>query len=280
MLKTFVRVLTVALSVVGLVSAARAQQQPIEQKLASESVIEQIISRGSLRIGISTFVPWAMPNKDGKLIGFEVDVAQRLADDMGVKLELVPTAWDGIIPALIGGKFDFIIGGMTITPKRALTINFSNGYDYSALVVVVNKKIAPDITALDQLNSPNVTFAVRRGATSPVVAAQLFPKAKLVQFDDENSQNQEVINGNATATLVSTPSPAILLEQHPDILRQIMTPLQKSYDGIGVRKGDPDALAYLNSWIMVHQEDGWLEQRHNYWFNGRAWANQIDPNAH
>jgi polar amino acid transport system substrate-binding protein len=278
MLKTFLRAAIVTLAVTLPTLAAHAQQK-VAQKLSSESVVEQIKSRGSLRVGMATFVPWAMPDKNGKLIGFEVDVAQKLATDMGVKLELVPTAWDGIIPALLGGKFDFIIGGLTITPKRALTINFSNPYDYSDLVVVVNRKVAPGIISLSQLNSPKVTFAVRRGATSPVVAAEQFPKAKLVQFDDENSQNQEVINGNATATVVSTPSPAILLEQHPDLLRQINPPLQKSYDGIGVRKGDPDALAYLNSWVGVHQADGWLEQRHDYWFNGRSWANQIDSSA-
>jgi polar amino acid transport system substrate-binding protein len=113
--------MTAAAGAAGLAVPAFAQSAPTLQKISSESVIEQIKARGKLRIANGTFVPWAMPGKDGKLIGFEVDVATKLAADMGVDLELVPTAWDGIIPALIAGKFDFIIGGLTITPKRAIT---------------------------------------------------------------------------------------------------------------------------------------------------------------
>ena len=269
--------LAAAALLAATVLPAVAQQQPTLQKIAAESVIEQIKSRGTLRVGLSVVVPWAMPNKDGKLIGFEVDVAQKLAQDIGVDLELVPTAWDGILPALISGKFDLIIGGLTITPKRALTINFSNPYDHSDLKIVVNKKIAPGITTLEQLDSASVTFAARRGAVAPVVIPQVFPKAKLIQFDDENAQNQELINGNVTATAVSTPTPALLAETYPDTVRIIEQPVRTSYDGIGVRKGDPDALAYLNSWITVHQADGWLEARHRYWFEGRAWSDQINP---
>ena len=79
-----------------------------------DSVIEKVMQRGTLRVGFSSFVPWAMQDKEGKYIGFEIDVAQRLADDLGVKLQLVPTNWDGIIPALLSGKFDVIIGSMSI----------------------------------------------------------------------------------------------------------------------------------------------------------------------
>ena len=99
-----------------------------QKKLTSESVIESILKRGKLKVGMSTFVPWAMRNKKGELIGFEIDVAKKVAEDMGVKIEFVPTAWSGIIPALIAGKFDAIIGGMSVTPQRNLTINFTAPY--------------------------------------------------------------------------------------------------------------------------------------------------------
>lgn len=70
--------------------------------LASETPnLDKINERGTLRVGMSTFVPWAMRDKQGDLIGFEIDVAERLAADSGWKVEFVPTAWDGIIPALL-----------------------------------------------------------------------------------------------------------------------------------------------------------------------------------
>ena len=96
----------------------------LQQQLVQESTIEQLLKRGVLRVGMSTFVPWAMRDKNGKLIGFEIDVAMRLAKDIGVEVEFVPTKWAGIIPALLTGKFDVVIGGMGIRPKRALKVNF------------------------------------------------------------------------------------------------------------------------------------------------------------
>ncbi len=73
--------LAVTLNVVPGASADENQQ----------SVVERVIQRGVLRVGMSTFVPWAMKDKTGKSIGFEIDVAARLAEDMGVKVEFVPT---------------------------------------------------------------------------------------------------------------------------------------------------------------------------------------------
>ena len=99
-----------AIAFAGIAGAA-------SQELASSSVLEEIKKRGSLRVGMSTFVPWAMRDKQGNLIGFEIDVATKVAEDMGVKIEFVPTAWSGIIPALLAQKFDVIIGGMSITPR-------------------------------------------------------------------------------------------------------------------------------------------------------------------
>ena len=70
----------------------------------ANDLIADIQKRGSLKVGMSTFVPWAMRDKQGGLIGFEIDVATKLAADMGVEVEFVPTAWSGIIPALLAKK--------------------------------------------------------------------------------------------------------------------------------------------------------------------------------
>ena len=121
----------VALAAIATVSPANA-----------DSVIEEIKKRGSLRVGMATFVPWAMRDKNGDLIGFEIDVAKKVAADMEVEAEFVPTAWDGIIPALLAGKFDVIIGGMSITPARNLTVNFTAPYAHSSLGVMASKKVA------------------------------------------------------------------------------------------------------------------------------------------
>lgn len=93
---------------------APAQFAQAEEPSSTQAQIEQ---SGTLRVGMSTFAPWAMRDKQGALIGFEIDVARRLATDNGWQVEFVPTAWDGIIPSLLAKKYDVIIGGLTITPE-------------------------------------------------------------------------------------------------------------------------------------------------------------------
>ena len=127
-----------------------------------DNLVESIKQRGKLMVGFSSFVPWAMRDKQGQWVGFEIDVATKLAKDMGVQIELVPTAWDGIIPALISGKFDVIIGGMSVTPQRQQQIDFTDGYANSGQGVAASKKIASNLKWPDGYNSANVTFTCRR----------------------------------------------------------------------------------------------------------------------
>ncbi|MBT8490215.1 MAG: transporter substrate-binding domain-containing protein, partial [Deltaproteobacteria bacterium] len=122
----------VIIFIIFTVGIAACEKKSTEE-VAKEGTIEQVMKRGILRVGMSTFVPWAMKDKTGKLIGFEIDVATRLADDMGVKVAFVPTKWAGIIPALLTGKFDVIIGGMGIRPQRNIKVNFSIPYDTTGM---------------------------------------------------------------------------------------------------------------------------------------------------
>ena len=131
-----------------------------QQQLTSESVIETIKKRGKLMVGMSTFVPWAMRNKQGELIGFEIDVAKKVAEDMGVDIEFVPTQWSGIIPALIAGKFDVIIGGMSVTPQRNLTINFTTPYAHSGMGIAASKKLAGDFAWPEGFNRSDVILSL------------------------------------------------------------------------------------------------------------------------
>lgn len=247
------------------------------QELSAQSVIETIKERGTLRVGMSTFVPWAMRNKEGELVGFEIDVARKVAEDMEVEIEFVPTAWDGIIPALLAGKFDVIIGGMSITPQRNLTVNFTQPYAHSGQGIAANTELASGLSWPDDYNSPDVTFTCRRGATPCTLIQEEFPKATLRQFDDDAQAAQEVLNGNAHAVISSQPKPAYMIVDNPDV---VFDPagenLTRGDEAFALRKGDPDALNFFTNWILVHTSNGWLEDRHDYWFTTRDWAGEVD----
>ncbi len=247
------------------------------QQYSPESVIETIKKRGALKVGMSTFVPWAMRDKNGELVGFEIDVARKLATDMGVAVEFVPTAWDGIIPALLAGKFDVIIGGLSITAQRNLTVNFTVPYAHSGMGVAANTELIGGMTWPEDYNSSEVTFTCRRGATSCSAVEKLFSRASVRKFDDEPQAVQEVLNGNAHAFVSSYPKPTLLVHRYGDkLILPTTESLTQGNEAFGLRKGDPDALNFFSNWILVNTGNGWLQERHSYWFKTTSWARQVD----
>ncbi len=124
-----------ALLLASLLTPALAETAPSD----TQAQIEQ---SGTLRVGMSTFAPWAMRDKQGALIGFEIDVAHRLATDNGWQVEFVPTAWDGIIPSLLAKKYDVIIGGLTITPEREKSVRFTQAYSHSGVQLAASSTLA------------------------------------------------------------------------------------------------------------------------------------------
>ena len=245
--------------------------------LASETPnLDKINERGSLRVGMSTFVPWAMRNKQGDLVGFEIDVAKRLAEDSGWKVEFVPTAWDGIIPSLLSNKFDVIIGGMSITEARAKSVLFTEPYSHSGVQLAANKELAEGFSKLSDFDSRRVKIAARRGAFTVQVARETFPKAKVLQFDDDAQAFQEVLNGNAHAVIASSPKPEHEAIKNADTLFiPFDERLSKGNEAFAVRLGETDKAEFFNEWIKARTEDGWLKERYEYWFSTLDWQDQI-----
>ena len=240
--------------------------------------LDEIIKRGTLKVGLSTFVPWAMLDKNGDLVGFEVDVAKQLAADMGVEVEFIQTKWSGIIPALLTGKFDIIIGGMSITPERNISVNFSDAYEYSGQSIVANKDRAPGLTSLEQLNSPDIVLAARTGSTSVPAIEQFLPLAEVRLFDDEPQGVQELLNGRVDAWVSSFPFPQLQAEKYPDKLYIPIKPeiFREEPISFAVRKGEHDFMNFLNNWITLKWGDGFLDSRYRYWFMGDEWEDQVD----
>ena len=265
-------VLAVAVMACG---APAATAQNARQELSAESVIETIKRRGAITIGLSVFLPWAMRDRNGELIGFEIDVGRKLAEDMGVEAEFVPTAWDGIIPALVSGKFDVIVSGLSITPQRNLTVNFTQPYAYSGATILANRQLTEGFS-VDDFNRPEVTFTARRGSTAATVIANQFPDAQRLLFDEDGTAMQEVLNGNAHANMASEPAPSRDARTYPGILHVPFDILfDQQGEGFAVRKGDPDALNFFNNWIANHWRSGWLRERHDYWFTTDDWAGRV-----
>jgi polar amino acid transport system substrate-binding protein len=142
--------------------------------------------------------------------------------------------------------------------------------------MVANKALAPNFQVKD-FNSSDVTIACRRGATPCNAAQSLFPNAKLTRFDDDAQAFQEVVNGNAHAMISSAPKPRFWMSKYPDKLYMpTQENLTRGDEAFALRKGDADALNFFSNWILVNTSNGWLDERHTYWFTTQDWADQVE----
>ena len=199
---------------------------------------------------------------------------------MGVEVEFARTNWNYIISELIAEEFDVIISGMTILPERNLRVNFTSSYNSTGIYLVANTEKTADLATLADFNSPSVTIATRRGASSIPAIENTFPEAMLLLFDTDNEVLQAVVAGDAHAAAAFATTRNTWVEANSETLHlPSEEPFASEVLAIAVRKGDLDTLNFFNSWIAVNQANGWLEQRRQYWFEGREWEDQVvtDP---
>ncbi len=258
-------VLAFIFAVTNLPSVA-AQDNPAGLKF------NQILKKKSLRVGVSFFTPWTLKNKKGELVGFEIDVAKKLAEDMGVVLKIIPLDWEQLIPSLNSGKIDLISAGMAITPQRALKVNFSSPYATSGISLATNTALTKHIQSLKELNQSSIRIGVISTTVSEDLAKRLFDKAFIRVFQKNKEAEEAILNGDIHAYLEAEPIPQFLALAHPKkIDLPLSEPLLRTNAGFAVRKGDPDFLNFLNSWIVARKADTWLGATHQYWFESLKW---------
>lgn len=243
--------------------------------LWKKSTLNQIVQKGELRVGLDPgYMPFEMKDKKGNIIGFDVDIAKLMAKSMGVKLKIVPTAFDGIIGALMADKIDIIISAITITQKRNLKVSFSNPYLSLGQTLLVPKKYKGK--SWKDLDKDGNVIVTKIGQTSEITARKKFKKAKVRTFDTEVDAVQEVINGKADAFIYDSPFNYIFMLKKggKDLVH---LDKESTYEPIGwaIRKGDPDFRSWLNNFLYQIKGDGRYELIHNKWFKNRAWLEKV-----
>ncbi len=246
-------------------------------ELAKKSTLNKIIERKELRIGLdSGYQPFEMTNKKGDVVGFDVDIAKALAKSMGVKLTISNTDFDGIIPALLTDKFDIILSGMTITQSRNLQINFADPYIVVGQAIILNKRLKDTVHSYKDLNDPKYTVASRIGTTGEMATKRMIPKAKYKSFDKEADGAMDVVNGQADAFIYDLPFGVVFMAQHGEG-KAIFLDKPFTYEplGMGIRKGDPDFLNYLNNFIRQIKADGSYDRLYTKWIKSTGWFHNM-----
>jgi polar amino acid transport system substrate-binding protein len=239
---------------------------------AARSNLETITKRGILRVGVSPFTPWVFKGKNGEWVGFEIDVAKKLAKDMGVTPKFISYDWEKLIPALNGGEIDIISAGMAITPQRALKVNFSSPYATSGISLATNIERTRHIKSVEELNRKAISIGVISATVSEGFAKRIFNKASIVAFKKSKEAENAIVTGKIHAYLEAKPIPRFIALDHPSKVDvPLSEPLLSTKAGFAINKGDPDFLNFLNSWIVAREADTWLTSTHDYWFKSLKW---------
>lgn len=247
-----------------------------DQALWEKSTLNQIMKRGELRVGLEAgYMPFEMRDKNGNIIGFDVDLAKKMASVLKVKVTFVNTQWDGIIPALLTDKFDILMSGMTVTPERNAQVNFSKPYITIGSTALMAAKHQGRITEGKQLDDPKLTLATKLGTTGDIVAARLFPKAKIRRFETEADAALEVKNGRADAFIYDSPYLMIYASQYADGTYVLKEAFTKEPLAFAIRKGDPDFLNWLDNFMDSIKNDGTYDVLYKRWFESTVWLKNV-----
>lgn len=243
----------------------------------SADTLSEIQKRGKLRVGMEPgYMPFELTNQKGEIIGFDVDMAKRMAAAMKVELELVSTAWDGIIPALLTGKFDVIMSGMTLTQERNLSVNFADPYILIGQSILIKKEHADAVKSYTDLNDAKYTVASKLGTTGEQATKRLIGNAKYISYETEQEGVMELVNGKIDAFIYDLPFNAIAVSQKGQgKIVHLAEPFTKEPLAWAIRKGDVDFLNWLNNFMSQIKYDGVYDKIYQKWFQDDAWLKEI-----
>lgn len=239
--------------------------------------LAEIQKRGVLRIGMEPgYMPFELTNKKGEIIGFDVDMAKRMAKAMDVKLELVSTAWDGIIPALLTGKFDVIMSGMTLTQQRNITVNFATPYILIGQSILLKKELADTVKSYKDLNDAKYTVASKLGTTGEQATKRMIGNAKYISYETEQEGVMELVNGKIDAFIYDLPFNSIAVGQKGvGKIVHLDEPFTKEPLAWAIKRGDVDFLNWLNNFMAQVKYDGVYDKIYKKWFQDSAWMKEI-----
>ncbi len=232
------------------------------------SALNTVVKRNKLIVGMEVkFFPFEYADTSGKPTGFDVELANLAARELGVEIEIRDIEFSGLIPSLQGGKIDMIISGMTRTLTRAKTVTFTQPYFETGLCALLSNKKAPDVTQIDQLDQTGRVIAVKLGTTGDIVATRRFPKATINRFKEETACVMEVAAGRADAFLYDQLSISKHQKDNPNTTHAILKPFTYEPYAIAIRSGDFDFLNWLNLFLETIKADGRYRELYQKYFS-------------
>lgn len=243
-------------------SAAPAADTSSETAASADNsgdLLAQIQQRGEIVFGTEgTRSPWTYHDENDQLVGFDIEVAQKVAEKLGVKATFVEGEWDGLLAGVDGGRYDSMANGVEITEERAQKYDFSDPYCYIRTAIIV-KSDDDSINSFEDLNGKTTANTI---SSTYATLAESYG-AKTTGVDDLNQTIELLLNGRVDATLNAEVTYFDYLKEHPDANIKIAALTNDaSQVAFPVRKGDETATLReaLNQAINELREDGTIAE--------------------
>jgi cyclohexadienyl dehydratase len=258
-----------------------------------KSRLFQILERGVLRVGTSgDYKPFSyvvpkteaekgrlakreqtsrLANKteDQVLIGYDIDAAKKLAEDLGVKLEFIPFEWRNLIAGLVADKYDIAMSGITIRLERAKAVAFTEPYILIGSSPLVRKEDARKFRSWQDVDRPGVRLVVTLGTSNDQIVTKRFKRADVRRITAPASTVAELLAGRADATITDNIAAVMQAQDNPELYAvNPRHPFEKDFFGYPVQHGDQVWLNFLNTWVKLNAQDGFFEELEQKWI---AW---------
>lgn len=234
------------------------------QAVAGEQ-LQKIKDSGSISVGLEgTYPPFSFVDTDGKLTGFEVELSEALAKELGVKARLQPTKWDGILAALESKRLDIVVNQVTISDERKKKYDFSEPYTVSGIQALVLTKNKDTIKTAQDLAGKKV--GVGLGTNYEQWLKDNVPKAIIKTYDDDPSKFQDLRVGRIDAILLDRLAALEYARKAKDTIAA-GDAFSRQEAGVALRKGEPELLDAINKALDKLRADGTLKKLSEKYFS-------------
>lgn len=233
---------------------------------SEDDLLAQIKERGEIVVAMEgTWAPWTYHNEADELVGYDVEVAQNLAEKLGVSVKFVEGEWDGLLAGLDDKRYDIMVNGVGITPDREKKYDFSTPYAYNRTAVIVRGDY-DEIQSMEDLKGKKTANTI---SSTYATLAESYG-AEVTGVDDLNQTIELLLSGRIDATLNTEVTYYDYLKAHPDAdIKVAALSDEVEQVAIPVRKGDETAslLAAINDALAEMDKDGTLTALSEKYFN-------------
>jgi polar amino acid transport system substrate-binding protein len=229
--------------------------------------LDEVVASKKIVIGVNpTLPPLGIFNDKNQIDGFDVDVAKKIGEIMGLKVEIVQTGSPDRIPFVSSGKIDAVLGAMTITPERQKVIDFTIPVHTEILGVLTTK--GKPYKNWMELNDPAVRLVEVRGSTPVKLVQEKLPKAQLLLLDNYPDAVRAIAQGRADAMIDVMDFMTEHTAKHKADWHIVEAPIEVYFCAIGVKKGNDTLREKLNEVIKEMHRSGYVDERWAKWFGG------------